>query len=162
VIQRLSKLLLVMAVGLDFTLVVFNNLTDYGSNYAFVHHVLWMDTTFPGNHGLWRAIHPLWVHAVFYDAIIAWEALTMVLLWAGSVRLLKAIGRPGAAFRDAKNLAIAGLTVGLLLWLLAFLTIGADWFLMWQSSVWNGQQEAFRMFAVMALILLYLVTPEAE
>ncbi|HZZ39757.1 MAG TPA: DUF2165 domain-containing protein [Acidobacteriaceae bacterium] len=161
-IQRLSKLLLVMAVGLDFTLVVFNNLTDYGSNYAFVHHVLWMDTTFPGNHGLWRAIHPLWVHAVFYDAIIAWEALTMVLLWAGSVRLLKAIGRPGAAFRDAKNLAIAGLTVGLLLWLLAFLTIGADWFLMWQSSVWNGQQEAFRMFAVMALILLYLVTPEAE
>lgn len=161
-IQRLSKLLLVMAVGLDFTLVVFNNLTDYGSNYAFVHHVLWMDTTFPGNHGLWRAIHPLWVHAVFYDAIIAWEALTMVLLWAGSVRLLKAIGRPGAAFRGAKNLAIAGLTVGLLLWLLAFLTIGADWFLMWQSSVWNGQQEAFRMFAVMALILLYLVMPEAE
>lgn len=151
-----------MAVALDFTLVVFDNLTDYGSNYAFVHHVLWMDTTFPGNHGLWRAIHPLWVHAVFYDAIIAWEALTMVLLWAGSVRLLRAVGRPGVAFRDAKSLAIAGLTVGLLLWLLAFLTIGADWFLMWQSSVWNGQQEAFRMFSVMALILLYLVMPEAE
>jgi predicted small integral membrane protein len=162
VIQRLSKSLLVMAVALDFTLVVFDNLTDYGSNYAFIHHVLWMDTTFPGNHGLWRAIHPLWVHAVFYDAIIAWEALTMVLLWAGSVRLLRAVGRPGAAFRDVKNLAIAGLTVGLLLWLLAFLTIGGDWFLMWQSPVWNGQQEAFRMFAVMALILIYLVMPEAE
>ncbi|MFZ0630538.1 MAG: DUF2165 domain-containing protein [Acidobacteriaceae bacterium] len=161
-IQRLSKSLLVMAVAFDFTLVVFDNLTDYGSNYAFVHHVLRMDTTFPGNHGLWRAIHPLWAHAVFYDMIIAWEALTMVLLWAGSVRLLRTVGRPGTAFRDAKSLAIAGLTVGLLLWLLAFLTIGGDWFLMWQSPVWNGQQEAFRMFAVMALILLYLVMPDAE
>ncbi|MGA8530216.1 MAG: DUF2165 domain-containing protein [Acidobacteriaceae bacterium] len=161
-IQRLSKSLLVMAVAFDFTLVVFDNLTDYGSNYAFVHHVLWMDTTFPGNHGLWRAIHPLWVHAAFYDTIIAWEALTMVLLWAGSIRLLKALGRPGVGFRDAKSLAIAGLTVGLLLWLLAFLTVGTDWFLMWQSSAWNGQQEAFRMFTVMALILLYLVMPEAE
>jgi predicted small integral membrane protein len=162
VIQRLSKSLLVMAVAFDFTLVVFDNLTDYGSNYAFVHHVLWMDTTFSGNHGLWRAIHPLWIHAAFYDTIIAWEALTMVLLWAGSVRLLRAVGRSGATFRDAKSLAIAGLTVGLLLWLLAFLTIGGDWFLMWQSSVWNGQQEAFRAFTVMALILLYLVMPEAE
>lgn len=161
-ILRLSKSLLVMAVAFYFTLVVFDNLTDYGSNYAFVHHVLWMDTTFPGNHGLWRAIHPMWIHAVFYDAIIGWEALTMVLVWAGSVKLLRAAGQSGPAFRDAKGLAIGGLTVGLLLWFVAFLSIGGEWFLMWQSPQWNGQEEAFRVFAVMALILLYLVMPEGS
>jgi len=33
-ILRLSKTLLVAAVALYYTLVVFNNLTDYGSDYA--------------------------------------------------------------------------------------------------------------------------------
>ncbi len=160
-ILRLSKTLLVAAVAFYYTLVVFNNLTDYGSNYAFVHHVLLMDSTFPGNHGMWRAIHPLWIHAAFYDSIIAWEALTMLLLWAGSVKLLRAVGKPDAAFREAKPLAIGGLAVSLLMWFVAFLSVGGEWFLMWQSQTWNGQEEAFRMFVVVGVVLLYLVMPEA-
>lgn len=161
-IQRLSKSLLVMAVAIYVTLVVFNNLTDFGSNYAFVHHVLWMDSTFPGNHGMWRAIHPLWVHALFYDGIIGWEIVTAVLLWAGSVQLLRAVRQPAGAFQKAKPLAIGGLTVGLLLWLVAFMAVGGEWFLMWQSLRWNGEKAAFRMFAVMALVLLYLAMPDGE
>ncbi|HEX3662645.1 MAG TPA: DUF2165 domain-containing protein [Acidobacteriaceae bacterium] len=161
-ILRLSKSLLVMAVALYVTLVVVNNLTDYASNYAFVHHVLWMDSTFPGNHGMGRAIHPLWIHALFYDGIIAWEIVTAGLLWAGSVQLLRALGQPPAVFRKARPLAIGGLTAGLLLWLVAFLSVGGEWFLMWQSATWNGEEAAFRMFAGMALVLLYLVMPEGE
>lgn len=45
-----------LAVGLFYLLVVFNNLTDYNSNYQLVHHVLMMDSTFPGNAGMWRAM----------------------------------------------------------------------------------------------------------
>lgn len=33
-------------------LVVFNNLTNYASNNQFVHHVLLIDSTFPGHHAL--------------------------------------------------------------------------------------------------------------
>lgn len=161
-ILRLSKSLLVAAVALYCTLVALNNLTDYGSNYAFVHHVLWMDSTFPGNHGLWRAIHPRWLQVLFYDGIIGWEIVTAGLLWAGSVKLFRAVGQPGAVFRKATPLAIGGLTMGLLLWLVGFLSIGGEWFLMWQSAIWNGEEAAFRMFAVTALVLLYLVMPEAE
>jgi predicted small integral membrane protein len=47
----------------------------------------------------------------------------------------------------------------LLLWLVAFLTIGGEWFLMWQSHIWNGQEEAFRNFAVVGLVLLILMQP---
>ena len=51
-ITRLAKVLLAAAVGFYLALVVFNNLTDYGSNYVFIQHVLAMDTTFPGNAGM--------------------------------------------------------------------------------------------------------------
>ena len=54
---RATKLLLVFGVAVFYTLVVFNNITDYGSDYEFVRHVLMMDSTFPGNNGMWRAIH---------------------------------------------------------------------------------------------------------
>ena len=55
-IVRASKLLLVMAMALLASLVSFGNLTDYGSNLAFVQHVFLMDTTFPGNANMYRAI----------------------------------------------------------------------------------------------------------
>jgi predicted small integral membrane protein len=161
-ILRIAKTMLVAAVALFYTLVVFNNLTDYGSNYAFVHHVLLMDTTFPGNHGMWRAIHPAWIQTTFYDSIIGWEAMTMLLLWAGMFKLLRAIGKPGAAFHEAKTLAIGGLTMGLLMWFVAFISVGGEWFLMWQSPTWNGEEAAFRVFLVAGLVLLLLITPEAQ
>jgi len=82
---RLAKVALVAAVAFFYTLVVFNNLTDYVSNCQFVHHVLLMDTTFPGNHGMWRAIHSPLVQTIFYDGIIAWEAVVTVLSWIGVV-----------------------------------------------------------------------------
>src|ERR1035438_4056938 len=65
-ITRTAKLSLLAGIALFYTLVVFNNLTDFGSNYQFVHHILSMDTTFPGNHGMWRALHSPAIHLVFY------------------------------------------------------------------------------------------------
>ena len=45
---RAAKVLLVFAVAIFYSFVVFNNVTDYDSNYQFVRHVLMMDSTFPG------------------------------------------------------------------------------------------------------------------
>jgi predicted small integral membrane protein len=159
---RLAKILLVSAVALFYTLVVFNNATDYNSNYQFVHHVLLMDTTFPGNHGMWRSIHAPAAYTVFYDGIISWESLTMLLCWAGAIALLRALRKPAAVFNRAKRISIAALTVGLLLWFVAFISVGGEWFLMWQSKTWNGQDAAFRMFASIGIILLLLAIPDAE
>jgi predicted small integral membrane protein len=161
-VLRTSRILLVAAVALFYTLVLFNNLTDYGSNYIFVHHVLLMDTTFPGNHGLWRAIHPIPAQVVFYDGIIAWEAAVMAMLWIGAVALLRARRKTAVEFDRAKRTAIAALTLGLLLWFCAFITIGGEWFLMWQSKLWNGQDAAARMFETTGLVLLLLALPERE
>jgi predicted small integral membrane protein len=161
-IIRAAKVLLLSAVALFYTFVVFNNLTDYNSNYLFVFHVLSMDSTFPGNNGMWRAIHSSFVYHSFYHSVIVWEALTAVLAWIGAVVLLKKLKAPAAAFNLAKRIPVAALTLSLLMWLVAFLTVGAEWFLMWQSKTWNGQKAAFRMFTVVGIILIFLVMPDVE
>jgi predicted small integral membrane protein len=161
-ITRIAKLLLVAGIALFYSLVVFNNLTDFNSNYQFVRHVLMMDSTFPGNHGMWRALPSAAFHMVFYIAVIAWEAATMILLWWSVVRLVRALRMPPADFNLAKRVPVLALTLSMLMWLVAFLTIGAEWFLMWQSHAWNGQEPAFRMFAVVGLVLLILIQPEND
>jgi predicted small integral membrane protein len=161
-ITRTAKLLLLAGIGLFHALVVFNNLTDFDSNYQFVHHVLAMDSTFPGNLGLWRAIPSPGLQLAFYLGIIAWEIATTILLWWGVIRLLRAVRLPASAFNAAKRVPTMALTLSLLLWLVAFLSVGAEWFLMWQSHTWNGQEAAFRNFAVVGLVLLILLQPDLE
>jgi len=161
-ITRMAKVLLLAGVGLFYALVVFNNLTDFDSNYQFVRHVLSMDSTFPGNRGMWRAMPSPAFHLAFYLGIIAWEIVTTILLWWGVVQLMRALRLPVAAFNKAKRIPIAALTLSMLMWLVAFLSIGAEWFLMWQSHTWNGQDAAFRMFAVVGIVLIVLLLPETE
>jgi predicted small integral membrane protein len=158
---RVSKIVLVFAVALFYTIVVFNNLTDYDSNYQFVRHVLMMDGTFPGNHGMWRAFNAPATHRLFYHSIIAWEALTMLLCWWGAARMLYAFNAAALEFERAKSVAIAGLTLSLLMWLVAFVTVGGEWFLMWQSRDWNGQEKAFRVFTVVGIVLLLVAQRES-
>jgi len=162
VILRAAKTALIFAVALFYAFVVFDNITDYNSNYQFVRHVLMMDSTFPGNQGMWRAIHSPVAHTAFYLSIIAWEFTTMLLCFWGAIRMAFAVRHNSQMFRQAKNPAIAGLTLGLLMWLVAFLDVGEGWFLMWQSKTWNGQEPAFRMFTVVGIVLLLLVQPDAE
>jgi predicted small integral membrane protein len=161
-IIRTTKLLLMCALALFHTLVVFDNITDFGSNYQFVRHVLLMDTTFPANQAHWRAIAAPAFHFAFYVGIIVWEAVIAVLLWWGSANLARKLRGPALAFRAAMRVAFAGLALSLLLWLVAFLCIGGEWFLMWQSPAWNGQQEAFRMFAVVGIVLLVLLHADVD
>ncbi|HEX5411190.1 MAG TPA: DUF2165 domain-containing protein [Terriglobia bacterium] len=159
---RISRVLLVAAVAFYYTVTVFNNCTDYGTNYQFVRHVMLMDTTLPGNHGMWRAIQSPWLQKAFYDGIIAWEAVTMILCWAGFLQMLRRLRESVGAFHRAGRIAVAGLALGLLLWLVAFLTIGGEWFLMWQSKTWNGQEASLRMFMVTGIVLLVVVIPERD
>lgn len=161
-ILRLSKIALVGAVAFILSLICFNNLTDYNSNYNFVIHVLAMDTTFPGNKLMYRAITSPVVHQVFYASIIAWEGISAAILWVSVMRMLQSVKRTAKEFASKKSLAAGGLVFSLLLWFVAFITVGGEWFLMWQSHVWNGQEAAFRMFACLGVVLIFLMQPEPE
>jgi len=161
-ILRIAKILLVFAVALFYSFVVLNNTTDYDSNYQFVRHVLMMDSTLPGNHGMWRAMNSPAFHTAFYLSIILWETATMLLLWWGGIRMVRTLHGSAARFNQSKSIAIAALALALLMWLVAFLIVGGEWFLMWQSKIWNGQDAAFRMFTVIGIVLLLVAQPDAE
>jgi predicted small integral membrane protein len=161
-IRRCAKVALVAAVAGFYTLVVLNNTTDYDSNFQFVRHVMMMDSTFSGNRAMWRAVNAPALHSAFYFSIIVWESVTMLLCWWGAIQLGRALRESPTAFEGAKKWAIAGLTLSLLMWLVAFLSVGGEWFLMWQSKTWNGQETAFRMFTVVGIVLLLLLQRETE
>ncbi len=158
---RLSKIILVWAIALFASLAAFSNLSDYNSNFEIISHVLKMDTTFPDNQGLWRAIESPLIHHIIYGLIIFVEIIVALLCWLGGYRLLKSIQNP-VTFNQAKKLAILGLTLGFILWFTGFMTIGGEWFLMWQSDVANGQQAAFRLVVIIGILLIYLVHPDED
>lgn len=162
VLLRSVKSLLVAAVALFALLVALNNVLDYQSNFQFVQHVLSMDSTFEGNALMGRAVTAPWLHHAGYGLIIAAEAATGVLCAWGAWVLLRSRNASARAFERSKAPATLGLTLGILLWFSGFLTIGAEWFLMWQSADWNGQQAAFRFVMVLLGVLIFLHQPEPQ
>lgn len=103
-------------MALFFALVALGNITDYGSNFAFVQHVLAMDTTFKSPALMWRAIANPTLHHAAYILIIAWQVATAALLWLGVARLWQARTAPRRQFQAARGAAILGLTAGFLLY----------------------------------------------
>jgi predicted small integral membrane protein len=158
-IIRLSKTAMVAAIALFASLVAFGNITDYGTNWAFVQHVLSMDTVYPTTTIKYRAIESPALQTAGYVLIIAAESLTAILCWIGAARLLVASG-DAAAFNRAKGVAVAALTLGFIIWQVGFMSIGGEWFGMWMSSKWNGVPDAFRFFVTILMVLIYLVLPD--
>lgn len=160
-IVRVSKSILVGAVALWVSLVAFGNITDYGTNLAFVQHVLSMDTVFPDTTIKYRAITNPTLHHAAYLLIISAEVVAAILCCAGAVQMFRKIADP-SAFIEAKGLAVIGLTVCLLIWLVGFIAIGGEWFGMWMSTQWNGIESAFRFSALILGVLIYVVMPDSN
>ena len=159
---RAAKVLLVLLVGLFSLLVGADNIVDYGTNYAFVQHVMSMDTVFPNSTLTWRAITAPALHHAAYAGIIAAELLTGILCVLGAWRLWQARALPAPAFNAAKDVAITGLVLGFALWFFGFMVVGGEWFQMWQSQTWNGQAAAFRFIGCIGLVLLFLAQKDDE
>lgn len=159
---RLSKIFLVAGVALLVSLVAFGNITDYGTNFAFVRHVMAMDTIFPDARIRYRAITSVPLQHAAYVLIIVTQVATAALAWAGAWRMWLRRRAPAALFQRAKGLAVAALSLGVVLWLVGFMAIGGEWFGMWMSSQWNGIETSFRLVAILLGALVYLGQREAD
>jgi predicted small integral membrane protein len=161
-IVRTAKALLTLMLGIFALLVGIDNIIDYDTNFAFVQHVLSMDTTFPGNALLWRSITSPWVHHAAYAVLIVSEIAVGILCAWGAWRLHAARGLAAARFNAAKALAVTGLAAGFALYFFGFIVVGGEWFQMWQSQTWNGQEAAFRFAASFALVLIFVAMEDAD
>jgi predicted small integral membrane protein len=159
---RAAKAATVAAIALFASLVTFGNLTDYNTNFVFVEHVMSMDTIFPFSTIKYRAITSPALHHAAYALIIAAEAVTAVLCWIGAAMLVRRLRADAKTFNRAKTIAVAGLTLGFLLWQVGFMSIGGEWFGMWQSQQWNGVPSAFRFLMTIIAVLIFVALPDQE
>jgi predicted small integral membrane protein len=155
---RLAIVVLLGIEALYFSLVAFGNITDYYTNFAFVKGVMSMDTTFRDKDLMWRAVDNVALYHIAYIGIIFWESATAAVCWVATVVGARSL-RSAASFERAQRFSVLGLLMSILLWAGAFLTIGGEWFAMWQSEKWNGTEAALRNFMVsgIALVVVLLV-----
>ena len=64
---------------------------------------------------------------------------------------------PAISFNRAKGLAVVASGLGFLVWFFGFMVIGGEWFQMWQSSQWNGQEAAFRFYLTILTVLIFVM-----
>ncbi|HTV84581.1 MAG TPA: DUF2165 domain-containing protein [Dyella sp.] len=159
---RLAKILLPLMLASFAFLVAFNNIVDYPSNLVFVRHVMSMDTTLPDNALIGRASTDPASWRACYWLIIAAEGATSLLLLGGSHALWQARRKHAAAFNAAKQLVILGCLLGFAVWFFGFMVVGGEWFAMWQSKAWNGQDAAFKFYMAILGVLIFVSQPDAE
>jgi predicted small integral membrane protein len=159
---RIAKIVLPLMLAAFAFIVTFDNIVDYDSNFQFVQHVLSMDTTFPGNALMGRAITSRTIWLASYWLIIAAEGATCLLLLGGSHALWRARRKDGASFNVAKSLVVAGCVMGFLVWFFGFMVAGGEWFAMWQSKAWNGQEAAFRFYMTILGVLIFVNQPDHD
>jgi predicted small integral membrane protein len=145
---NLTAALLTASVALYIALVAFGNMTDFGTNQAFVQHVLAMDTTFKDDDLMWRAVTSKGLQNAAYVAIIVWETLAALVLIYGTWLWAR------REHARARGVSTYGLLMLLLLFGAGFIAVGGEWFSMWQSKTWNGLDAALRVFVLSGVVLI--------
>ncbi|MEM7121393.1 MAG: DUF2165 domain-containing protein [Pseudomonadota bacterium] len=153
---RLSKVILIGGLGVWAFFAVLGNVTDYDANWAFVQHVLSMDSIFPDSPLMWRAITDPTLQTIAYLIIMFFEALTSISFLIAAWMMAKALKAPKAKFKRAKAFVALGALFGVGLWMIGFMAIGGEWFVMWQSGQWNGQQAAFMFYMSILAVVIYV------
>lgn len=159
---RYTKAFMILGLAAFGLLVGIDNIIDYPSNDAFVQHVLSMDTVFPDNALKWRAITAPGLQTAAYVAIIASQIAMGLCFLFCAARLFMAARKSAAAFQRAKTLGIVGAALAFAIWFIGFMVIGGEWFSMWQSQQWNGQQGAFHFYMTALAVLIFLMQPDSE
>jgi predicted small integral membrane protein len=121
-----------------------------------------MDTTFPGNGLMYRSITSPLLWQIAYASIIAAEGVTGTLFFAGAIRLFQVRNEPAEVFNQAKVYTIAACLLAFLVWYFGFMVVAGEWFAMWQSTTWNGQDAAFRFYMAVLGVLIFVNQPDPE
>lgn len=153
---RIAKVVMVGSLAVFAFIVAFDNVTDYVTNFEFVRHVLSMDTTFPENALLYRRITSTVLWNVGYWLIILGEGLTSLSLAVAAIVLMRRLRSNGAEFDRAKRFVFIGSAIGFLVWFFGFMVVAGEWFAMWESRSWNGQEAAFRFYMTILAVLIFV------
>ena len=170
---RQLKVVLVWAIALLSTLEMYINLTYYDDSFGFLAHVLRWETVDRAQEGMWGPINALICNLTFYwffytyRFIFVVAAAAAVLSWWGGLRLFLARNDP-ARLHQTKGIAVAGLTLGIVMRISGFITYGAIWspaplwFGFWQIGPLSGLLAALVLTLIIGVTLPFLVRRDRE
>jgi predicted small integral membrane protein len=161
-IERLAKIIMSGGLAILCALIAFGNIHDPEPNYRFVQHVLSMDTISPGATTAARAMPIPMLWRVSFWSIVAGEVVAAVFFVLGTAELARARNAKAWAFQQAKRFIYLGAVCAFLIWFVGFTAVGGEWFAMWMSDAWNGQQAAFRTCVFILLVLIFVAEPDPE
>ena len=159
---RFCKIAIAASLALFALLCGIDNVTDYTTNFEFVGHVLSMDTTFSGNALRDRAITAPAVWRTGYALIIGAELLVGACYLVAAAQMLSRLRDSAARFNDAKRLFHVATGLAFLLWFTGFMAVAGEWFQMWQSTQWNGQEPAFRFYITALVAAIFVGADETD
>jgi predicted small integral membrane protein len=121
-----------------------------------------MDTTFPDSATHWRAIPQPMRDTWPTGSSFLGEALTGAADTIGSIALLRSLRARNATFNCSKRFVYPATAFGVLVWFFALMVIEGEWFAMWQSSTWNGQQAALRCYAAVPGTGIFIALEDSD
>lgn len=96
----------------------------------------------------------LWNSA--YCLIILGEGLTALAFSLPAFSLMRGLRSAGARFNQGKRFVFIGVAISFLVWFFGFMVVGGEWFQMWQSRSWNGQEAAFRFYLTVLAVVIFV------
>ncbi len=157
---RMGKILMLFSISFFFFMVILNNVLDYENDFAYVQHILSMDTTQKSPYLMHRSIQSPIIHHITYGCIIGWQIIVATLCFVGALKLVKHKSSPSIIFNNAKGTGVIGLTCGFLLYSFAFVTIGGELFVMWQSEIWNVLRSSHMFMSMIGIVLIFLAVKD--
>lgn len=158
---RYLKILLVAFVGMQAWLYVAGNTANWESLIGAVGYVVGMQEHVIYPVHIFPAIGSPAAVVVCVLIILTGEFLVGALCLKGAWDLWRARSADAATFNGAKNLALLGTGMALVVWFGGFIVVGGALFQMWQTDIGSGSfRDAFVYAGTGGLILLFVNQPD--
>lgn len=158
---RHVKIILVWTVALWAFLGSLHNILDWNGTFGAVSAVTSM-ATFDGGSDSWQATsHPiiLWAGALF---IVLSKIAAAIMCSIGGFKMWQAKAQTSNNFNQAKEIALAGCAVLLIMLFGGFIVIAESWYELWRSDVMRGPvlETAFRYAGMISLIAIFVASKD--
>lgn len=145
------KTLFLSGLSLWFTLAIFNNLTDPGTNIHLIGQMMRMDLIKEdpnmGNGLQWRAVNSTLVHKAFFSCVVLAQIVAVILLWRASIAFLGIAIDSTNAPALARAIYLGNLGLG---------AFAAIWICFWSGGMWFGYWMKTPQIQLVHMMLLIM------
>jgi len=156
-----AKSIMILTVALWGFLGAFHNVIDWGGTIGAIGAATSMSTVAGGTESWQATSNPLviWIGALF---IVASKLATGALCAVGAIGMWRAQESDLPAYNSAKEIALTGCAVAMIMLFGGFVVIAESWFELWRSESMLGPvlQSAFRYGGMITLIALFVASKD--